>query len=339
MPKTKHYTIPFFIPEMACTGNCIYCNQKKITSRTTAPEIDEMHQSIEEHLASFKHKDAEVEVAFFGGSFSGLSKASQQKYLEQIQKYISAKQVKSIRISTRPDMIDKNELDFLKKYKVQAIELGVQSFDKEVLEKSGRGHSLEDSYYAAKLIKEEGFELGLQMMVGLPGDSIQKAVFTAKEIIRLGAATTRIYPLLVIKDSVLAEMYQQKEYTPLSIEQSLDYLTQIIPLFEKAAVKILRVGLHQSEDLNNGDALLAGPYHPSLKELALSRIWQLQLQNFPQQKKEGERIIIEVNPREINYAIGYHAQNKKHLLQYFSEVKFIGNTDLKERNYHVRYSR
>ncbi len=338
MPKKKHYTIPFFIPEMACRGNCIYCNQKKITSRANPPEIDEIHQSIEEHFASFKHKDAEVEVAFFGGSFSGLSKELQERYLEQIQKYIAAKKVKSIRISTRPDMIDKKELDFLKKYKVQAIELGVQSFDKEVLERSGRGHSLEDSYSAAKLIKEEGFELGLQMMLGLPGDSIEKAIFTAKEIIRLGAATTRIYPLLVIKDSVLAEMYQQKEYTPLTIEQSLDYLTPIIPLFEKAGIKILRVGLHQSEDLNSGDALLAGPYHPSLKELALSRIWQLQLQKIPLQKKEGDEIQIEVNPQQINYAIGYHAQNKKYLLQYFSAVKFSANAEIKERNFHVRYS-
>ncbi|HDQ16195.1 MAG TPA: radical SAM protein, partial [Bacteroidetes bacterium] len=334
-----HYTIPFFIPEMACIGNCIYCNQKKITSRVSAPEIDEMHQSIEEHLASFKHKDAEVEVGFFGGSFSGLCKELQETYLKQIQKYIAAKRVKSIRISTRPDMIDKEELNFLKHNKVQAIELGVQSFDKDVLEKSGRGHSLEDSYAAAKLIKEEGFELGLQMMIGLPGDTIDKAIFTAEEIIRLGAATTRIYPLLVIKDSLLAEMYQKKEYTPLSIEQSLNYLTQLIPLFEKAGIKILRVGLHQSEDLNDGEALLAGPYHPSLKELALSRIWHKQLQKIPQQKKEDEKIIIEVNPSEINYAIGYHAANKKNLLQYFSEVKFISNTALKERNYHVRYSR
>lgn len=339
MSKKKHYTIPFFIPEMACIGNCIYCNQKKITSRVSAPEIDEMHQSIEEHLASFKHKDAEVEVGFFGGSFSGLSRTLQQQYLAQIQQYIAAQQVKSIRISTRPDMIDKEELDFLKQNKVQAIELGVQSFDKEVLEKSGRGHSLEDSYAAAMLIKEEGFDLGLQMMIGLPGDSIEKAVFTAEEIIRLGAATTRIYPLLVIKDSALAEMYLKEEYTPLSMEESLDYLTKLIPLFEKAGVNILRVGLHQSEDLNDGEALLAGPYHPSLKELALSRIWHEQLQKIPQQKKEDEKIVIEVNPSEINYAIGYHAANKKNLLQYFSEVKFIGNTALKERNYHVRYSR
>ena len=336
MQKTKHYNIPIFIPDMACVGNCIFCDQKNITSHYHSPTKEDIQETIKTHLQSIPQDNSHIELGFFGGSFTGLSKAKQEEYLQEVQPYIAEGKIHSIRLSTRPDMIDDDILRLLKQYYVETIEIGAQTFDKEVLLKSERGHSIEDTYNAAEKIKAAEINLGLQMMIGLPGDSIEKSLHTANTIVELGATNTRIYPLLIIKNTPLEQMYKRGEYKPLSIDTTVDYLSQIIPVFEKANVQILRVGLHQSEGLNSGETLIAGPYHPSIKELAISKIWQNKLQVLLQSKKYSDNIIIEVSPSEINYAIGYHASNKKMLLEKYKQIKFVPNTNLTQRDYHVQ---
>lgn len=330
----KHYTIPIFIPELACPFQCVFCNQKKITGKQLIPEDEEIINTIESHLSTFKEKNRRVEVGFFGGSFTGIPLEQQEHYLGLIQPYLKLGEVSAIRISTRPDYIRPPILQLLKKQGVQSIELGAQSFDDEVLKQSHRGHTAAQTEAASKAILSENFQLGLQMMIGLPGDSLQKAIKTAKQIIEMGAHTTRIYPAVVIKDTAMHNWYEQGKYIPLSLAEAVDWTKQILPLFEEAGVKVLRVGLHPSEGLLNGDELIAGPFHPSFKELVLTEIWGDLLKSL--QKTAGqEKLIVQVPKGVLNAAIGYNAKNKKDLLAIFQSVKFIEDESLKGRDFHL----
>ena len=332
--KPKHYTIPIFIPELACPFQCVFCNQQKITGIQLIPDDEEIRNTIKAHLSSFKEKKRRVEIGFFGGSFTGVPFEQQKHYLEIVQPFLQSGEVAAIRVSTRPDYIGEKELALLKNYGVQSIELGAQSFDDEVLKQSFRGHTARQTEVAAQAILVEGFQLGLQMMIGLPGDSLPKALKTAKRIIELGAHTTRIYPAVVIKDTAMHQWYEQGKYKPLSLEIAIEWTRQILPLFEKASVKVLRVGLHPSEGLLNGDELVAGPFHPSFKELVLTEIWGGLLK--PILKAENtESILIRVPPGQINAAIGHQAKNKKMLLTKFRKVKFEEDGKLRKREFDV----
>lgn len=330
----KHYTIPIFIPELACPFQCVFCNQEKISGHQNIPDENEIRQTIIEHLKSFKRKKRTVEIGFFGGSFTGIPIDEQKHYLGIIQPFIDSKEVNGIRLSTRPDYINKEILDVLKKHRVTTIELGAQSMDDEVLKKSHRGHTSKQTEQASEMILDNGFELGLQMMIGLPGDTREKAVFTAKRIIELGASNTRIYPALVIKGTAMHKWYDEGKYIPLSLEEAINRTKQILPLFEEAGVKVLRVGLHPSEGLLSGHELIAGPFHQSFKELVLSEIWYEQLKPLLN-KDEGRNLIIYVPEKERNYAIGYGAKNKKILLNKFNSVKFEVQASLSGRDFSV----
>jgi len=330
----KHYTIPIFIPELACPFQCVFCNQQKITGMQLIPGDAEIVHTIETHLASFKEKNRRVEIGFFGGSFTGIPFEQQKHYLEIVQPFIRSGEVAAIRVSTRPDYIDGKVLDLLKKYAVQSIELGAQSFDEEVLRQSFRGHTAKQTEKAAKAILKENFQLGLQMMIGLPGDSLQKSLKTAKRIIELGAHTTRIYPAVVIKDTAMHKWYNEGKYKPLSLSEAVDRTKQILPLFEKAGVKVLRVGLHPSEGLLSGNELVSGPFHPSFKELVLTEIWGDLFK--PLLKTENPAsILIHVPKGELNTAVGHQAKNKRGLLEVYRMVKFEEDLGLKGREYAV----
>jgi len=222
----------------------------------------------------------------------------------------------------------------LKKYGVQSIELGAQSFDEEVLKQSFRGHTAKQTEAAAKAILKANFQLGLQMMIGLPGDSLQKSIKTAKRIIELGAHTTRIYPAVVIKDTAMHKWYDDGKYQPLSLEEAIDWTKQILPLFEEAGVKVLRVGLHPSEGLLSGDELVAGPFHPSFKELVLTEIWG-DLFGPLLKSEQSDDILVQVPIAQLNVAIGHRAKNKKSLQEVFRKVKFVEDGGLKGRDFKV----
>jgi histone acetyltransferase (RNA polymerase elongator complex component) len=330
----KHYTIPIFIPELACPFQCVFCNQQKITGTQLIPDDAEIIHIVESHLASFKEKHRRVEIGFFGGSFTGVPFEQQQHYLEMVQPFIQSGKIAAIRISTRPDYIGKKELTLLKKYDVQSIELGAQSFDEGVLKQSFRGHTARQTEAAAKAILEEGFQLGLQMMIGLPGDSLHKALKTAKRIIELGVHTTRIYPAVVIKDTTMHHWYKQGKYQPLSLEEAVEWTKQILPLFENAKIKVLRVGLHPSEGLLSGNEWVAGPFHPSFKELVLTEIWG-DIFGPLLNTENPESILIQVPHGQLNAAIGYRAKNKMILLERFQKVKFAENENLKRRDFRI----
>lgn len=333
--KIRHYNIPIFIPEEACPNQCVFCDQRQISGVREVPLPDEVPGIINQYLATINYRESHVEVAFFGGSFTGLMKSTQKQYLSTVQTFIADGKVKSIRLSTRPDYIDEDILTMLKSFHVGCIELGAQSTDDEVLEWSGRGHDAGAVFDAARLIKSFGFELGLQMMIGLPGDNLEKSIQTAKDFISLGADNTRIYPTLVIKNTELANMYAKGEYIPLTIEMAANWCAIILRMFEESDVKVLRVGLHPSEDLTDGKGYIDGPFHASFKELVLTKIWQEELMKINSITQKD--IYISIAPKQLNYAIGFKGINREMLLKNFRNVKFLEDNTCTRYQYHVSY--
>jgi histone acetyltransferase (RNA polymerase elongator complex component) len=333
--RSKHYNIPIFIPNAACPYQCIFCDQIKISGVDQVPTIDQVNNTIEKYLATMP-ADSNIEIAFFGGNFTGIPVEEQRKYLEIARDYVKKGKVGGIRISTRPDYIDEGKISLLKEYGVTAVELGAQSMDDEVLRKSGRGHTADDVVKSSAIIKRAEISLGLQMMIGLPGDTLEKAVLTAKKIVSLGADTARIYPALVIKETGLENLYLAKKYSPLSIKDAVTWSAVILQIFEEHRINVIRIGLHPNENLLNGDTLVAGPFHTSFRELVLSEIWRKLLERFLF-VSENEELTIYVNPEEYNYAVGYEAGNKKMLLKKFKKVAFKKEPSIKDRYYGSMY--
>lgn len=313
--------IPIFIPERACPFRCIYCNQYTITGKQEPIEKEEIDKTIRLYLSTLP-TDALKRVAFFGGTFTGMGIDEQNHYLEAVAPYLRSGEVAEIQLSTRPDYITPEILENLKRHGVGIIELGAQSLDDDVLRHSGRGHTAECVERAARLIRDSGFKLGLQMMVGLPHDTKDRTIRTAQKIISLGADCTRIYPTLVVRDTPLEQLYLKGEYVPLILEEAIDWTLAALDLFEANGVKVLRVGLHPSEGLRNGDQLVAGPFHISFKELVLTERWRRRLEQLAN-ATSGDRIEIHVPHGETNAAIGYGASNRKMLESRFKEVIFI----------------
>ena len=312
----KHYNIPIFLPELACPFRCVYCNQFSITGRQKLPDIQDVINTIEKYLSSFPKNDRFVEVAFFGGNFTGLPLKMQDDFMKTVQPYLEKGLVDGIRCSTRPDYIDEKRVKELKAMGMRNIELGAQSTNDDVLRKCGRGHTFKDIENASQIIVNEGVTLGLQMMLGLPFDSFEKDMRTARDIVRLGAKETRVYPCIVVKDTELERLYRNGEYSPLTLDEAVEQSATLYEYFSENAVKVLRLGLHTSDDLN-GDALVAGPYHNNFAEMVLSRVWG---RKFDKIDDKSDEIVIEVPENQLNHAIGYKGENKKKLQERFKQV-------------------
>lgn len=330
----RHYNIPVFLPELACPHRCVFCNQSSISSTYHIPSIEEVTTIIEKHLSSFKALNRHVELAFFGGNFTGLPQQMQLEYLQHVQPWLKSGQIQGIRLSTRPDYISAEHTSWLKDFGVTHIELGAQSTDNEVLQKSGRGHKRDAIEKASVIINEAGLVLGLQMMVGLPGDSVEKCLATAKDIIHFGAKETRIYPCLVVQDTALEKLYSQGKYQPLSLEEAVAQAAKLYLIFENAGVKVLRIGLHTSDDLN-GSALIAGPYHPNFAEMVFGKLWLTAFETYDQWPETPE-IVIKTAASQLNHAVGFEATNKKWLLKRFKRVKFMPDSSLRGRQFIIQ---
>lgn len=333
----RHYNIPVFIPERACPFQCIYCNQQKITGSMGEAEEESIIEEIETHLATIPQDGSEVQIAFFGGTFTGMSHQEQENYLSLIQPYIETKQVGGIRISTHPDYIDQENLDLLKAYHVTHIELGAQSLVDKVLKQSHRGHTYAAVEKASGLIKENGFVLGLQMMLGLPGDTADYAEVTARKIIALGAQETRIYPTLVIKGTSLEVMLRKGIYQVMTTEEAVRQSAQLYTLFKENNVKVLRVGLYPSEDLLVNE-VVGGPDMRHFKEKVMTHLWADQLAQLSFDSAQKSSLEILVAPDQLNFAIGFQGVNRKRLLQEFKKVKFKGESNLSDFQFDVNCS-
>ncbi|MBR5602898.1 MAG: radical SAM protein, partial [Bacteroidales bacterium] len=319
----KHYNIPIFLPELACPYRCVYCNQFSITGLNDIVKAEDVKHIIDSHLASFKEENRFVEVAFFGGNFTGLPLQMQNEYLDAVQPYLDKGLVNGIRCSTRPDYITQQRVKEIKQLGMLNIELGAQSTDNEILKHCKRGHTFEDIVEASQIILSEGITLGLQMMIGLPSSSEETDMQTAQDIVRLGAKETRIYPCIVVKDTELEIMHNSGEYKALTIEDAVKRSAKLYTYFTENDVKVLRIGLHTSDELDS-TAYVAGPYHKNFAEMVFSHIWKEKLTNI---KTESKDIIINVPESQINHAIGWKGENKKLLLERFESVEFKANDE------------
>ena len=272
--QKRTYHIPIFVPHKGCPHDCVFCNQKKITGHTDVCDTEEIKTTVEEYLASISEngtrQDAHIEVAFFGGSFTGIDKDVQEEYMQAVEPYIKSGQIDGIRCSTRPDYINEDILAMLKSYGMSVIELGVQSADDRVLKITNRGHSFEDVERAAKLIKSYGLSLGLQMMTGLPGDTREGAIETARKIAALEPDCVRIYPTLVMDGTHLSKMYSDGEYYPQTTDEAVELVAEIIPIFAERNIDIIRIGLQTTDNVNQDTVI--GPYHPAFAELCYGRV-------------------------------------------------------------------
>ncbi|HSG68558.1 MAG TPA: radical SAM protein [Bacteroidales bacterium] len=334
--KTKHYTIPIFIPELACPFRCIYCDQHKITGQSDMPSPDEVGDVVDRYLASFPGRKKEVEIGFFGGNFTGIDMQLQEEYLKVANAYLSEGRVQGIRLSTRPDYINGEVMKLLKKYKVRTVELGAQSMVDEVLHESHRGHSASDTVRASHMIRDAHMRLGLQMMIGLPGDSLENDIETARAFVELAADDVRIYPTLVIRGTALEKLFREGKFSVMGMEEAVLRTAEVYRIFEEAGINVIRIGLHPSEGLLTGDELVAGPFHEAFRELVMTEIWAGQLMPLAD-GAESDRLEIHTSPAQFNFAIGYAAKNKKALLEHFKTVVFIRDESLTGRQYHAYY--
>ena len=310
----KHYVIPIFVPHLGCPNDCIFCNQKSISGQQKMITKEEIKNTIDFYLENIKDKQAKKEVAFFGGSFTGIDVEKQEEFLQTAYQYIKNGKIDSIRISTRPDYINKAILKRLKKYRVKTIELGVQSANDYVLKQSRRNHTFEDVKKASKLIRRYRFNLGHQMMIGLPESTKIDEINTAKELIKLKPQMVRIYPVLVIKNTKLEKDYLDKKYKPLTVVQAIEICKEIVPMFMKKKIEIIRIGLQNTDEITDpsikGSEVVAGPYHPAFRQLVESSLWY---DNIVERIKElnvkVKKVQITVNPKDVNNVVGHKREN------------------------------
>jgi len=321
---TRHFNIPIFIPELGCPFRCVFCNQRSITGKKEYPLPDEITNIIETYLSTIK-KNSFIEIGFFGGNFTGIPEGLMERYLAIANKYVKYSKINGIRVSTRPDYINDNKLYLLKKYGVTTIELGVQSLNDNVLKVSKRGYEKKDVIIASKKIKDMGFRLGHQVMIGLPYSDINTEIETAKEIIKIGVDDLRIYPLLVLEGTELEEMYNNKVYKPLSLEEAILRTKEFVKIVYKKT-NIIRIGLHPSEDLQIKKFI--GPFHPSFRELVMSKLCLDVVYKINESFKSDEIQII-INPKEYNFFIGYRKENKNFLYKNFKRVKILKEEKIK----------
>jgi histone acetyltransferase (RNA polymerase elongator complex component) len=321
MPK-KQITIPVFIPNLGCPNLCVFCNQKHSTGIKTVPDADFVRTQISRYISSVNPSVTRIEIAFFGGNFTGIPQSLQSELLSVAHEFKKKGVIKSIRLSTRPDYIDDNALGLLSEYEVETIELGVQSFSDRVLAASQRGHTSADTLRAIGLIEERKFLCIIQLMTGLPEDSREESVRSAQTASSLQPDGVRIYPVIVLKNTELDRMYGEGLYSPLSLEDAVETCAEMYMIFESSGIPVIRMGIHplSPEDMEN---IVAGPYHPSFGFFVKSRVRRGQmekmiLEHIERSRKTSSQVSIPVLNRE-EY-IGYKRENIRYLKNRFGDI-------------------
>lgn len=326
----RHINIPVFIPHLGCPNQCVFCNQRTI-SGVSGFKIENVRNTIENAISTIP-ENCQVEIAFFGGSFTGIDRDLMIYLLEIGKEYIDKGLVTSMRCSTRPDYIDNEILSILKKYGVRTIELGLQSSSDNVLEMSKRGHGFADEASACKKIIDHGFDLVGQMMIGLPGSSPTDEIKTAEFIISSGAKAARIYPTVVFKETELCDLTESGEYSPLSVEDAVVRTTAVYKKFIEANVDVIRIGLCSSENLASDETYFAGPNHSAIGELVENQLYLEKIQEKLESMLvcDNDMIIVSTAKGCLSKAIGQKKKNKFLLMATYSprDIKFRESVEL-----------
>lgn len=308
----KHANVAFFVPHIGCPNQCSFCNQRTISGHPTMVTPQEVASVCQQALVDLGERAPDSQIGFFGGSFTAIDRETMVSLLKAAAPYVGVRKFQGIRVSTRPDAIDKERLEILQEYGVTAIELGAQSMDDHVLQLNGRGHTAQDVRRSGELITTFGIELGVQMMVGLYGDSDEGAMQTARELDALNPQTVRIYPTIVLEGTPLADLYRQGIYQPLSLDKAVELCSRLLLFFEGRNRKVIRMGLHAEQTLEQGR--IAGPYHPAFRELCESRIF-LEKALSALKKRQQSHFLIQVAPSAVSKMIGQHRCNLRALEQ------------------------
>lgn len=327
----KHINIPVFVPHLGCPNDCVFCNQRKITGHEEF-SIDDAKKNIDDVVRHLDRKNEIAEIAFFGGSFTGIDRILMTDLLSLAKDYCDRGEVSGIRLSTRPDYINGEILDILSKYPVKTIELGIQSLSDRVLLASNRGHTASDALRAMKAVKRAGFDLIGQMMVGLPGSTLDDELCTLRGICDSCADGIRIYPTVVFHKTELYEMMQRGEYTPISSEDASLRVAELLYLAHKENVPVIRVGLCESDSLHCEDGIAAGAFHPALGEICFSAFFaKLFCERFDELGDlSGNSLRISVAPNMLSKAIGQKRSNYLLLKEKYSlsDLKFVTDGSL-----------
>ena len=328
----KHVNIPIFIPHMGCPNDCVFCNQRTISGKQSF-DVSTVDEQIKEALSTVA-QSTECEIAFFGGSFTGIDRKLMIHLLDVAKKYTDSGRVSGIRLSTRPDYINGDILDILSGYKISAIELGLQSMCDDVLNASKRGHSVEQAEAACRLIKERGFLLVGQMMIGLPKSDVEKEIETAKRICALGADAARVYPTVVFYDTELCFMAQRGDYLPLSVEDAVKRCAKVLDVFDRSGVPCIRVGLCSSANLSDGDKVYGGANHAAIGELSMNELYFIRIcekiDALGDSDLEGKTLTVYVGRGYVSKAVGQNKKNKVKLCQKygFKGIKVLEKNDI-----------
>jgi len=318
--SARRRILPVFVPHLGCPNDCVFCNQRRISGALQSVSAEDVCRALE----AVEGKDEQYELAFYGGSFTAIPSRQQEALLGAALPFLRSGLLCGIRLSTRPDAIDDEVLDRLERFGVTTVELGAQSMADSVLARCRRGHTAEDTRRAAALIRGRGFSLVLQMMTGLPGSSKEMDVDTARQLIALRPDGVRIYPTVIIADTMLADLWRQGAYAEHTVESAVDTCAEILPLFADAGIPIIRLGLNPTEELSGG-AALGGAYHPALGELVYSRLRRNEAEALLRGVTPGETVTLGIRRGLLSQLVGQHGANRRWLKETFSlrDVKML----------------
>lgn len=325
----KRHVVPVFVPHLGCQNSCVFCNQRRITGLGEPATPETVLKTLKE-AAGVLPEEARIQLAFYGGSFTAIPEARQEALLAAASPFLRQYKNASIRISTRPDCIDAPILERLVHYGVQTVELGAQSMCDDVLSASGRGHTAAHTAVAARLIKERGLELVLQMMTGLPEDTPMKSVYTAEKLIELWPQAVRIYPTVVLRGTALYDMWLRGAYNPPDVEDSVSLCAELYERFEKAEIPVIRLGLNPTKALSDGEAV-CGAYHPAFGELVYSRVYLNRAAALLKGLGKIQKLTLGVSPGRVSVMTGHKRSNIEALRRQYGIASIrVAETDVKQ---------
>lgn len=328
----RHVNVALFVPHNGCPNQCSFCNQRAISGHRNQVEPSDVDEAVQIALKNPESKGGEI--AFFGGSFTAIERETMVSLLSAAHKYVKNGSFKGIRISTRPDAIDEEICNILRSYGVTAVELGAQSLDDRVLTLNKRGHTAENIVKATNLLKEKGFETGLQMMTGLYGSTDEDSIETAEKIIELRPDTVRIYPTVVLENTELCDLYRSGKYHPQDVEAAAEICAVLLQMFEDAGIKVIRTGLHSGGDVEG--EFVAGAYHPAFKEICESKIYLRKVTEFIRENKIPEgKIEIRVSPKSVSQMTGQKKANIEALKKLGYEAKITADESIEKYKVYI----